>query len=162
MNTFLFFSITKLATNKIIVLLPITQITFISSSLVPQTYAVDCNDTTQARHCSGFVMVGRERDSVSKLVNPHNSYSRICALLLPDESNVARQRQVSRGIDYVAIFKTGGNFKSNTGHFYINFEYKTHLNFGSNFSKKKVHHEVRKIQYVFYLKIIFIAFHLQY
>jgi hypothetical protein len=38
----------------------------------------------------------------------------------------------------MAIFKTGGNFKSNTGHFYINFEYKTHLNFGGNFSKKKV------------------------
>ena len=46
----------------------------------------------------------------------------------------------------MAIFKTGGNFKSNTGHFYINFEYKTHLNFGGNFSKKKVCLIVRKIR----------------
>ena len=48
----------------------------------------------------------------------------------------------------MAIFKTGGNFKSNTGHFYINFEYKTHLNFGGKFSKKKVRLIVRKIRYV--------------
>jgi hypothetical protein len=47
----------------------------------------------------------------------------------------------------MAIFKTGGNFKSNTGHFYINFDYKTHLNFGGNFSKKKVRLIVRKIRY---------------
>ena len=47
----------------------------------------------------------------------------------------------------MAIFKTGGNFKSNTGHFYINFEYKAHLNFGGNFSKKKVHLIVHKIRY---------------
>jgi hypothetical protein len=49
----------------------------------------------------------------------------------------------------MAIFKTGGNFKSITGHFYINFEYKTHLNFGGNFSKKKVSLIVRKIRYMF-------------
>ena len=48
----------------------------------------------------------------------------------------------------MAIFKTGGNFKSNTGHFYINFEYKTYLNFGGNFSKKKVHLIVHKIRYI--------------
>jgi hypothetical protein len=30
--------------------------------------------------------------------------------------------------------------------FYISFEYKTHLNFGGNFSKKKVRHIVRKIR----------------
>jgi hypothetical protein len=30
--------------------------------------------------------------------------------------------------------------------FYINFEYKTHLNFGGNFSKKKVRLIVRKIR----------------
>ena len=47
----------------------------------------------------------------------------------------------------MAIFKTGGNFKSNTGHFYVNFEYKMHLNFGGNFSKKKVRLIVRKIRY---------------
>ena len=47
----------------------------------------------------------------------------------------------------MAIFKTGGNLKSNTGHFYINFEYKMHLNFGGNFSKKKVCLIVRKIWY---------------
>ena len=47
----------------------------------------------------------------------------------------------------MAIFKTGGNFKSNTGHFYINFEYKTDLNFGGNFSKKKVYLIVHKIRY---------------
>jgi hypothetical protein len=49
----------------------------------------------------------------------------------------------------MAIFKTGGNFISNTGHFYIDFEYKTHLNFGGNFSKKKVRLIVRKIRYIF-------------
>jgi hypothetical protein len=48
----------------------------------------------------------------------------------------------------MAIFKTGGNFKSNTGHLYINFEYKTHLNFGGNFLKKKVRIIVRKIRYI--------------
>ena len=47
----------------------------------------------------------------------------------------------------MAIFKTGGNFKSNTGNFYINLEYKTHLNFGGNFLKKKVSLIVRKIRY---------------
>jgi hypothetical protein len=54
----------------------------------------------------------------------------------------------------MAIFKTGGNFKSNTRHFYINFEYKTHLNFGGNFSKKKVCLIVRKIRYFNYLSFI--------
>ena len=49
----------------------------------------------------------------------------------------------------MAIFKTGGNFKSNSGHFYINFEYKTHLNFGGNFLKKKVHLIVCKIWYIY-------------
>ena len=43
----------KLATNKNIVLLPITQIIFNSSSLAPY-----CNDATLARHCSGVVMAG--------------------------------------------------------------------------------------------------------
>ena len=47
----------------------------------------------------------------------------------------------------MAIFKTGGNFKPNTGHFYI--RYKTHLNFGGNFLKRKVCLNVRKIQYVY-------------
>ena len=70
----LLFSIMKLATNKIIVLLPTTQITFNSSSLAPQTYAMDCNDATQARHCSEFVMAEREGDRVSEIVNPHNSF----------------------------------------------------------------------------------------
>ena len=37
------------------------------------------------------------------------------------------------------FLRLGGNFKSNTGHFYIDLEYKTNLNFGDNFSKKKVH-----------------------
>ena len=45
----------------------------------------------------------------------------------------------------MAIFKTGRNFKSNTGHFDINFEYKILLNFGGNFLKKKVSLIVRKI-----------------
>ena len=49
----------------------------------------------------------------------------------------------------MAIFKTGGTFKSFTGHFYINFEYKMHLNFGSNFSKKKVRLIDRKIWYLY-------------
>ena len=34
-------------------------------------------------------------------------------------------------------FKTDRNFNSNTGHFYINTEYKTHLNFGGYFQIKK-------------------------
>ena len=72
---------------------------------------------------------------------------RIDALLLPVESSVAKWRYVSHGIEYMAMFKTGGNFKSNTGYFYINFEYETHPNFGGNFSKKKVRFIVCKIQY---------------
>ena len=51
-------------------------------------------------------------------------------------------------MEYMAIFKTSGNFKSNTGHFYINFEYEMHLNFGGNFPKEKVHLIVRKIRYI--------------
>ena len=42
----------------------------------------------------------------------------------------------------------GRNFKSNTGHFNINFEYKMHLNFGGNFSNKKVCLIVHKIWYI--------------
>ena len=59
----------------------------------------------------------------------------------------------------MAIFKTGGNFKSNAGHFYINFEYKTHLNFGGNFLKKKVCLIVRKIRYTSYKNTLKILSH---
>ena len=86
-----------------------------------------------------WVWDGRAGNSVSKLVNPRKSYLSRRALLPPVESNVARWRQVSRGIEYMAIVKTGGSFKSNTGHFYINFEYKTHLNFGGNTLETVIH-----------------------
>ena len=140
----LFFYITKLATKKNC---RPTLSDNTNNFQFKFTGTVDLNDATQTRQCSGFGMAGLEEDSVSKLVNPRNSLSSHLCTATAIESNVARWRQVSRGIEYMTIFlKTGGNFKSNTGHFYINFEYKTHLNFGGNFSKKKVRLIVRKIR----------------
>ena len=139
----LFFPITKLATNKNIVLLLITQIIFNSSSLASQTAMTQHRlDSALGLGCRG----GMETVLASLRI-PATHIHRICALLPPVESNVVRWRQVSRGIAYMAIFKTGRNFNSNTGHFYITFEYKTHLNFGGNFSKKKVRLIVHKIWY---------------
>ena len=111
------------------------------------TGTVDCNDTTQARQCYGFGMAGREGDSVSKLVNPRYSYSpHLCTAA----TSWVQCCQIEIGFPQYriyAIFKTGRNVKSNIGHFYINFKYKTHPNFGGNFSKKKVRLIVRKIRY---------------
>ena len=82
---------------------------------------------------------------LATLCIPATHIRRICALLPPVESNRDR---FPCGIEYMAIFKTGRNFKSNTGHFFINFEYKTYLNFGGNFSKKEVCLIVRQIRYL--------------
>ena len=72
-NFILFFPITKLATNKNIVLLPITQITLNSSSLARQTAMT--HHRLDLFYGSGFVLAGQEGDSASKLVNPCNSCS---------------------------------------------------------------------------------------
>ena len=110
----LFFSITKLATNKNIVLL-ITQITFNSSSLAPQTYAVDCNDATQARRCSGFGMAGWEGDCQQACESPQLIFvgsvhcCRQLSSMLPDRERFPAASNIW------PFFKTGWNFKSNTG-----------------------------------------------
>ena len=104
LHMLLFFSIMKVATNKNIVLLPITQITFNSSSLAPYTIMMQ----HRLDSVLGLGWQGGRETVLASLLIPATQIRRICALLPPVESNVCQMEIGFRGIEYMAILILAG------------------------------------------------------